>query len=60
MRQQENIDEEAGTANIAVENHKGFTLPSTGGMGITVFLAIGGIGILGISIVMLKKSRKQA
>ena len=54
------IDEEAGTANIAVENHKGFTLPSTGGMGITVFLAIGGIGILGISIVMLKKSRKQA
>jgi len=35
-------------------------LPSTGGMGITVFLAIGGIGILGISIVMLKKSRKQA
>ena len=54
------LDEESGTAIIAVENHKGFTLPSTGGAGISVFLIIGGIGILGISVVMMKKNKKQA
>lgn len=54
------LDETSGTAIIAVENHKGFTLPSTGGEGITIFLAIGGLGILSISVVMMKKSKKQA
>ena len=54
------LDKENGTAIIAVENQKGFTLPSTGGMGITIFLTIGGLGILGISVVMMKKSKKQA
>lgn len=54
------LDDESGTTIIAVENHKGFTLPSTGGAGISVFLIIGGIGILGISVVMMKKNKKQA
>lgn len=43
---------------IAVENHKGFTLPATGGMGIMIFLAIGLVGIATVSIVMMRNKKK--
>ena len=45
---------------IAVENHKGFTLPATGGTGGALFLLIGAAGILTVSAVLVKKSRKAA
>ena len=54
------LDNDRGIASIAIENHKGFTLPSTGGTGITLFLVIASVGILVISMVMVSKSRKQA
>lgn len=53
------IDETNGTAIIAVENHKGFTLPTTGGMGIALFVIIGIAGIAAVSIVITKKTKKN-
>ncbi|WP_159431624.1 SpaH/EbpB family LPXTG-anchored major pilin [Clostridium sp. Marseille-P3244] len=53
------IDTENGTAIIAVENHKGFTLPTTGGMGIALFVIIGIAGIAAVSIVITKKTKKN-
>lgn len=53
------LDQNTGTAIVAVENHKGFTLPSTGGMGIFVFLAIGVVGILTVSVVIIRKTKKN-
>ena len=54
------IDQAEGKAIIAIANQKGFALPLTGGMGIIIYLMIGGIGILGISLILYKKSKKQA
>ena len=54
------LDQTSGTATIAVENHKGFTLPATGGTGIALFLLIGAAGIFTVSAVLVKKSRKAA
>lgn len=53
------IDAENGTAIIAVENYKGFTLPATGGMGIALFVIIGIAGIAAVSIVITKKTKKN-
>lgn len=53
------IDAANGTAVIAVENHKGFTLPTTGGMGIALFVIIGIAGIAAVSIVITKKTKKN-
>ena len=49
----------AGIATIAVENHKGFSLPSTGGMGVTLFLIVGAAGIIGLSIAMTRKPKNR-
>ena len=54
------IEAGKGTAVIAVENHKGFILPATGGTGVALFLLIGAAGILTVSAVLVKKSRKAA
>lgn len=48
-----------GIATVAVENHKGFSLPSTGGMGVTLFLIVGAAGIIGLSVAMTRKPKKQ-
>ena len=53
------IDAENGTAIIAVKNHKGFTLPTTGGMGIALFVIIGIAGIAAVSIVITRKTKKN-
>lgn len=42
-----------------VENYKGSTLPSTGGMGTTIFYVIGGILVLAAVIVLISKRRVQ-
>lgn len=54
------ISQSAGVSTIAVENHAGFSLPATGGMGIAIFLLIGAAGIITISVVMMKKTGKKA
>ena len=53
----EDVFTQTGVLNVTIENKKGFSLPSTGGMGITIFLAIAFIGITSISVVLMKKKR---
>ena len=55
---------EAGTGNvtngiaaITIANNKGATLPSTGGMGTTVFYLAGGILAVGAGVLLIAKRR---
>lgn len=47
-----------GIASVAVQNYPGFTLPQTGGMGVTLFLLAGAAGIIVLSIAVMKKKRQ--
>lgn len=49
--------ENTGLSYVAVENHKGFNIPMTGGMGIALFLAVGAAGIVVISVLLVKKNK---
>lgn len=53
------LEPNTGAVIVAVENYKGFSLPATGGMGIALFLLIGAAGIITVSAVMMKKSRRS-
>lgn len=53
------MDANGGISIVAVENHKGFSLPATGGMGVMLFLVIGAAGIIAISVMMTKKTGKR-
>lgn len=55
---QSTIDQATGIAQVAVENHKGFNIPMTGGMGIALFLAVGAAGIVIVSVLLVKKSKE--
>ena len=46
-------------AHQNVENQKGSVLPSTGGMGTTIFYVIGGILVLAAAIILISKRRVQ-
>ena len=50
-------DKEAGSLTADVVNLKGSLLPSTGGMGTTVFYVIGGILVIGAGIVLFTRKR---
>lgn len=45
------------TVTIHIQNSKGFSLPATGGMGILLFLAVGAVGIVVVSVLLTRKSR---
>lgn len=47
-----------GTVPVTVENHKGFSLPSTGGMG-TYLFTVGGIVIMAAAALVLVAMRKR-
>lgn len=49
---------EAGTG-IQVENQSGTTLPSTGGIGTTIFYVIGGILMAGAVVLLVSKKRME-
>lgn len=57
------LDEEDVTANedqtvvIAIENNKGSTLPSTGGMGTTILYIVGAVLVVGAGVVLFTKRR---
>lgn len=53
------LDEDAGIVTVAVENHKGFSLPSTGGAGVVIFLVIGLAGVGVLTVAVSAKRRKQ-
>lgn len=48
-----------GTATIAIENHKGFTLPATGGSGIFFTLSVSAAGLLAVTFYILKSKKKE-
>ncbi len=46
-----------GNVNTTVKNQKGSTLPSTGGMGTTLFYVIGAVLVLGAGVVLITRRR---
>ena len=50
----------AGTVSTTVENQKGSVLPSTGGIGTTIFYVLGAILVAGAAIVLVARKRSQA
>lgn len=46
--------------SINVENNQGTILPSTGGIGTTIFYVIGGIMVLGAAVLLITKKRMSA
>ena len=51
---------EKGTATVTIANNKGANLPSTGGMGTTIFYVVGSILVLGAAILLITKKRMSA
>lgn len=55
-------DDNAGTDGVEVQNivnKKGFTLPTTGGMGTLMFSVIGAILMIGAAIVLFRTSKRK-
>ena len=53
-------NKEVGTATVTIANNKGSNLPSTGGMGTTIFYVVGSILVLGAAILLITKKRMSA
>lgn len=54
-----NGDVNNGTVGITVENNKGSQLPSTGGIGTTIFYIVGGILMVGAAVLLITKRRAE-
>ena len=52
--------EEASMTTVTVENLKGSELPSTGGMGTTLFYVVGAILVIGAGVVLVARRRMGA
>ena len=50
----------SGSVSMNVENSQGSTLPTTGGMGTTIFYVVGSILVLGAAILLITKKRMSA
>lgn len=50
-------DVASGVANITIGNKKGSTLPSTGGIGTTIFYVTGGALVVGAGVMLVSKKR---
>ena len=53
-------DTNTGTVTATIINNKGVTLPSTGGIGTTIFYVIGGILVIGAAVVLIVRRRMNA
>ena len=53
-------DQTNGTFKITIDNNKGQELPSTGGIGTTIFYVIGTILVLGAGVVLITRRRMDA
>ena len=49
-----------GIVNTTIENNKGATLPETGGIGTTIFYALGGVMAVGAVVLLVTKKRMNA
>lgn len=54
------LDEANGVFDATIVNKKGATLPSTGGMGTTIFYVIGAILVIGAGILLITKRRMNS
>lgn len=54
----EEVSSNNGTISVTVENHKGFSLPETGGMG-TYLFTIGGLAIMVGAVALLVASKRK-
>ena len=54
------ITKPANIAELEIENKKGTELPSTGGIGTTIFYVVGAILVLGAGIVLITRRRMDA
>ncbi len=50
-------NDETGCITFNVENHAGALLPSTGGMGTTIFYIVGGILVVAAAVLLITKGR---
>lgn len=53
-------NKDTGTVTATITNNKGATLPSTGGIGTTIFYVIGGIIVAGAAIILVTRRRMNA
>lgn len=56
----ENGDMETGIVNATVENNAGATLPSTGGIGTTIFYVLGSVLVIAAAILLITRKRMSA
>jgi LPXTG-motif cell wall-anchored protein len=54
------VERNATSSDKELENTKGVELPSTGGMGTTIFYIIGAILVVGAGIVLVTRRRMSA
>ena len=52
-------DADKGTVNTTVVNQPGQTLPSTGGIGTTIFYVVGGILVAGAAVLLITRKRME-
>lgn len=53
------VDATAGVIHVGIENHKGFTLPATGGAGIYLLVTFGLAGAMTLTVVAMKKRKED-
>ena len=52
--------EETSTATVTITNLKGAELPSTGGMGTTIFYVVGAVLVIGAGVVLIARRRMNS
>ena len=53
------VDENKGIGTVTVGNSSGSTLPSTGGIGTTIFYVAGGVLVVGAGVLLITKKRAK-